>query len=85
MLKTIGFLAFMTLSSSAFSHEYEVVIFDELNGEVVVEKCANEAELNNVVNYAESLKDSSVKFSVKKIFSIQVTAIKRGGGEGGTD
>jgi hypothetical protein len=85
MLKIIGILALIALSTNAFSHEYEVVISDDLTGEVVVEKCANEVEVKNAFEYVQSLKDESVKFSVKRLFSIGVMAVKKGGGEGGTD
>ncbi|MBC7540159.1 MAG: hypothetical protein H7281_15145 [Bacteriovorax sp.] len=85
MLRTIGILVFLSISSNAFSHEYEVTLSDQLNGEVVIEKCANEIELNNVVDYAESLNNSSLKFSVKKLIPIQIMAIKKGGGEGSGD
>jgi hypothetical protein len=84
MLKIIGILGLLSLSTNAFSHEYVVAIFDELTGEVVVEKCADEVELNAVVDYAQSLKDESVKLSIKKIFSLETLAIKRGG-EGSGD
>lgn len=84
MLKIIGVLALLSLSTNAFSDEYLVVISDEITGDVVVQKCANEVELNTVVDYAQSLKDESVKLSVKKLFSIGTRAIKRGG-EGSGD
>jgi len=84
MLKIIGILALLSFSTNSFSHEYVVVISDELTGDVVSQKCANEIELNAVVDYAQSLKDESVKLSVKKLFPIGTRAIKRGG-EGSGD
>jgi len=85
MLKNILILTLISLSSNVFSHEYEVVISDDLTGEVFVEKCVNEFEVNNVIDYVQSFKDESVKFSVKRLFSLEVMAVKKGGGEGGGD
>lgn len=85
MLKTMGILVLISLTSNAFSNEYEVTLYDQLNGEVVVEKCINESELSDVINYAESLNDKLVKYSVKKLFPTGVMAIKKSGGEGGGD
>ena len=84
MLKIIGILTLISLSTAAFSHEYEVTISDDLTGELLVEKYADVIEVNSAYDYVQSLKDESVKFSVKRIFSIGVMAVKKGG-EGGTD
>ena len=84
MLKIIGILSLLSLSTNVFSHEYEVVISDDITGEVVVEKCANEGEVKNIFEYVKSIKDESVKFSVKRILSPGVMAVKKGG-EGGGD
>lgn len=84
MLKIIGIFALISLSTRAFSHEYEVVISDEVTGEVVVETYVNEVEVKSAFEYVQNLKDESVKFSVKKLSSIGVMGVKKGG-EGGTD
>lgn len=86
MLKNIGIIILLSISSNVFAHEFEVLISDELTGEMALEKCANDTELNTVTNYLESLNDESVKFSVKRInLPVEAMFIKRGGGEGGGD
>jgi hypothetical protein len=84
MLKIIGILSLAILSVNTYAYEYEVVISDDLTGDVLVESCANELELNDVVDYAQSLKNESVKFSVRKLISIGPVVMKVGG-EGGGD
>jgi hypothetical protein len=86
MLKNIGLFILLSLSSRAFSHEYEVVISDQVTGEVALEKCANEAELSDLKVLVRDLKDDAVRMSVKRMSkSVEVMAIKKGGGEGGVD
>lgn len=86
MLKNIGIIILLSLSLNVFAHEFEVKVFDQMTGEVAIEKCANETELNTITTYLYDLKDESVKFSIKKInMPVGVMAIKRGGGEGGGD
>ncbi len=86
MLRIIGILFTLVLSSNAFSQEYIVVVSDDVTGEVVVEKCENEAELNAVSNYIKEFQDGSLSISVKKLkMPISVMAIKKGGGEGSGD
>lgn len=86
MLKIIGILSSILLSSNAFSHEFEVIISDELTGEIVVEKCANELEVNDVTKQVRNLNDESVKFFVNRIkMPVGLMGVKRGGGEGGGD
>lgn len=83
MLKIIGILSALALTTNIYSSEYEVVITDDLTGELLVESCSNELELSNVINYVQSLKDESVNLSVRKL-STGITPMKVGG-EGGGD
>lgn len=86
MLKILGILFVILLSSKAFSHEFEVVVSDKITGEMAVERCIDEAELNMITSYLVNLNDPSVNFSVKKInMPVSVMAKKLGGGEGGGD
>ena len=86
MLKNIGLIILLSISANVFAHEYEVVISDQATGEVAVEKCANETELSDLKILVKNLKDDSVSIAVKKLGkSFGVMAIKKGGGEGGTD
>lgn len=86
MLKNIGIFILLSLSLNVFAHEFEVKVFDQITGEVAIEKCANETELNTVTNYLNDLNDDSIKFTVKKIIlPMSIMAIKRGGGEGSGD
>lgn len=86
MLKNVGIIILLSISSNVFAHEFEINIFDQVTEEVAVEKCANETELNTVTNYLNDLNDDSIKFTVKKInLPSSIMAVKRGGGEGGTD
>lgn len=85
MLKIIGMIIILSLSTNLFAHEYEVQIHDNQTGELLFEKCANESELNTVTNFLTNHTDSSIEFRVRKMGFNTVDAIKRGGGEGGTD
>lgn len=85
MLKTIGIIGILALSTNLFAHEYEVQIHDYQTGEFQIEKCANEGELNTVTNFLINHTDSSIEFRVKKTGFNTADAIKRGGGEGSGD
>lgn len=85
MLKIIGMMFLISSATNVFAHEYEVQIHDNQTGDFLVEKCANESELNTVTNFLTNHTDSSVEFRVKKAGHNSVDAIKRGGGEGGGD
>jgi len=86
MLKNIGILAIIFLSTSAYSQEYEVQIFDSITNEVAIETCANTAELNEVTREIADLNDGALKFSVRKIGnSIGIMRARMGGGEGSGD
>ena len=86
MLKILGIMSIFIISTAAFSHEYEVVVLDQVTGETASGKCANEIELIDLKTQIKNLNDKSVKLSVKKISqSMDAMAIKKGGGEGGGD
>ena len=86
MLKILGIISILLVSTTASSHEYEVVVLDQVTGETASGKCANEIELNDLKAQIKNLNDKSVKLSVKKISqSMDAMAIKKGGGEGSGD
>lgn len=85
MLKIIGTIAFLTLSSMVYSHEYEVLVSDKITGEVQVENFASSSELSDVKGYLKSLEDSTVHFEVRKFNGETVTRVRMGGGEGSGD
>lgn len=86
MLKYIGIIVMLSVSSFAQSHEYQVVILDKITGETQVENCLNESELISLKEYVSNINDGSLGLSVKKIIAPNNTFMaKVGGGEGGGD
>lgn len=85
MLKIIGTIVLLSISSMGYSHEYEVIVSDKITGEVQVESFASTSELRDVKSYFRSLEDGFVDFNVSKFNGETVTRVKMGGGEGAGD
>ena len=85
MLKYIGLLIIISLSTNIIASEYNVTIKDNVNGEVFVTKCNNENELLNLTSDLNTLKEEGVTYKINKFQTSTDAFIKRGGGEGGTD
>jgi len=85
MLKYIGLLIVLTISSNIIASEYNVIIKDNVNNEVVVTKCDNENDLMNLASELIDLKDEGISFKITKLQATTKAFIKKGGGEGGTD
>jgi hypothetical protein len=85
MLKYIGILILLSLSTILNASEYHVIISDNETGEVQVQKCANENELIQVTNFLGNLNTDAINYQIKKVKFSSINAVKKGGGEGGTD
>ena len=86
MLKILGIMSIFIISTTASSHEYEVVVLDQVTGETASVKCADELELSDLKAQIKNLKDNSVKLSVKKLSqSMETMSLRKGSGEGSGD
>ena len=85
MLKIIGIITALVSPLVTQAGFYELVISDYSTDQVQVEEVYSEIELRRITDYLLDLEDDTIQFKVRKINFNSTDAIKRDGGEGGTD